>query len=124
MTNFQGWVYSQSTGILSHSGEPIGKGYSGHGEGLNNPKLEMVHSLGPLPKGLWELGMFFDDKHLGVTVCALKPTDQDVFGRGGFFIHGDNKLMNFTASDGCIILSRKLREAIRDSGEKYIEIIN
>lgn len=114
--------YSQSTGILSHGGEPIGKGYAGHGEGLNNPKLEMVHNLGPLPKGTWEIGLFFDDKHLGYCVAALRPTSQDVFGRGGFFIHGDNKRMNHTASDGCIILSKTLRELIRDSGETEITV--
>ena len=90
------WTYSQSTGILSH-GEPLGKGYSGHGQGLNNPKLQMVHNLGPIPKGIWEIGMWFDDPHLGVCVAALRPTDQDVFGRGGFFIHGDNFKMNYTA---------------------------
>ena len=118
-----GWIYSQSTGILSH-GEPIGKGYSGHGQGLNNPKMEMVHSVGPIPKGVWEIGTWFDDKHLGVCVAALRPTDQNTFGRGGFFIHGDNKNMNFTASDGCIILSRQLRESIKKSNEKYIEVVN
>lgn len=117
------WTYSQSTGILS-DGEPKGKGYSGHGQGLNNAKLEMVHNLGPIPKGVWEIGMFFDDQHLGVCVAALKPTSQDVFGRGGFFIHGDNKYMNYSASDGCIILSRQLREAIKNSNEKYIEVVN
>jgi hypothetical protein len=116
------WTYSQGTGILSH-GEPLGKGYSGHGQGLNNPKLEMVHNLGPIPKGVWEIGTFFDDKHLGVIIAALKPTDQDVFGRSGFYIHGDNKRMNFTASDGCIILSKPLRQLIRDSKEKHIAVI-
>lgn len=116
------WTYNQATGILSH-GEPVGKGYSGHGQGLNNPKLQMVHNLGPLPRGIWEIGEWFDDKHLGVCVAALRPTDQDVFGRGGFFIHGDNQRMNHTASDGCIILSRQLREAIKNSNEKYIEVL-
>lgn len=116
------FTYSQSTGILSH-GEPLGKGYAGHGQGLNNPKLEMVHNLGPIPKGVWEIGVWFDDKHLGVCVAALRPTDQEVYGRGGFFIHGDNKRMNFTASDGCIILDKTLRNAIKASGEKYIKVI-
>lgn len=114
--------YSQKTGTLSHGGEPIGKGYAGHGEGLNNPKLEMVHNLGPIPKGVWDIGLFFDDKHLGPCVAALRPTAQDVFGRGGFFIHGDNKRMNHTASDGCIILSKELRELIRDSNETTITV--
>jgi hypothetical protein len=30
----------------------------------------------------------------------------DTFGRGGFFLHGDNSLGNESASEGCIILSR------------------
>jgi len=118
------WQYSQSKGKLLYNNESIGSGYSGHGQGLNNTKLEMVHNLGPIPRGLWEIGIWFDDKHLGPCVAALRPTDQEVFGRGGFFIHGDNKLMNHTASDGCIILSRILREKLRDSKEKYIEVVN
>lgn len=116
------WTYSQSTGILSN-GEPVGKGYSGHGEGLNNPKLEMVHDLGPIPKGTWEIGMFFNDLHLGPCVAALRPISQETFGRGGFFIHGDNKSVNHTGSDGCIILSKTLRETIRDSKETFIAVI-
>lgn len=116
------WTYSQTTGILS-DGEPYGAGYSGHGEGLNNTKLEMVHNLGPIPKGIWEIGMWFDDPHLGPCVAALRPTSQETFGRGGFFIHGDNKSVNHTASDGCIILSKILREAIRDSKETDIAVI-
>src|SRR5271169_2422931 len=98
------WVYQQSTGVLSHAGEPLGKGYSGNGSALNNGKCEMIHDHGPIPKGLWEIGLWFDDKHLGPCVAALRPTSQDVYGRGGFFIHGDNKAMNHSASDGCIIL--------------------
>jgi len=124
MSDTLGWKYSQSTGTLSHGGEPVGRGYAGHGQGYNNPKLEMVHNLGPIPKGVWEIGIWFDDHHLGVCVAALRPTDQEVYGRGGFFIHGDNKLMNNTASDGCIILSRQLREAIKASNEHYIEVVN
>lgn len=117
------FTYSQSTGVLSHNGEPLGRGYSGNSAGLNNPKLEMVHNHGPIPRGVWEIGLWFDDKHLGPCVAALRPTSQDVFGRGGFFIHGDNKAMNFSASDGCIILSKELRQTIRDSGETQLTVI-
>lgn len=118
------WMYSQGTGVLSYASEPVGKGYSGRGEGLNNGKLQMVHNLGPIPRGLWEIGEFCDDKNLGPIVSPLKETSQDVFGRSGFFIHGDNRAVNHSASHGCIILSRALREAIRDSQEQYIEVVN
>lgn len=116
------WTYSQSTGVLS-DGEPCGKGYSGRESGLNNPKLEMVHNLGPIPKGIWEIGMWFDDPHLGPCVAALRPVSQETYGRGGFFIHGDNTGMNHTASDGCIILARYLRQEIKASKATQIEVI-
>lgn len=115
--------YSQSSGILSHSGEPIGRGYSGHKEGLNNSKLQMVHNLGPIPQGEWRIGEFFNDLHLGPCVSPLSPCgDQDTFGRGGFFIHGDNKSMNHSASDGCIIFPLNLRQLIRDSKETTLTV--
>lgn len=116
------WTYSQGTGILSYKGKLEGKGYSGNTQGLNNPKLEMVHNLGPIPKGVWEIGQWFDDRHLGPCVAALRPTSQDVYGRGGFFIHGDNAKMDHSASDGCIILPRFLRQAIKASKETIIEV--
>lgn len=117
-----GFEYSQTSGVLSHGGESIGTGYSGNSEGLNNSNLQMVHNLGPIPQGIWNIGIFFDDSHLGPCVAALQPTSQDVFGRGGFFIHGDNKSMSHSASDGCIILSKVLRQTIRDSGETEITV--
>lgn len=118
----QGWTYSQSTGILS-DGEPLGTGYSGNGIYINDPKSETVHDHGPIPRGVWEIGIWFDDEHLGPCVAALRPTSQDVYGRGGFFIHGDNKDMNKSGSDGCIVLARFLRQSIRASGTKTITVI-
>ena len=44
--------YNQLTGELTtNSGVVIGKGYAGHGEGKNNPAMESVKMVGPLPKG-------------------------------------------------------------------------
>lgn len=118
------WVYEQSTGILEHNGEEVGVGYSGNGSGLNNPKLQMVHNHGPIPQGFWEIGIFFDDLYLGPCVAALKPqAPETIFGRGGFFIHGDNQALNHSASDGCIILSKTFREAIRDSNDNQLQVI-
>lgn len=115
--------YSQTSGLLSRDDKALGYGYSGREKGLNSPDHEMVKNLGPIPKGLWEIGKFAEKTHLGPIVAALRPIGgQNVFGRGGFFIHGDNSKMNNTASHGCIILSRRLREEIRDSGEKQIVV--
>jgi len=43
-------------------------------------------------------------------------------GRSGFLIHGDNSKHNFSASEGCIILSRSTRDAISSSGITRLEV--
>jgi len=90
--------YSQTSGLLKQDDKALGYGYAGHGTGLNNPDFQAVKSTGPIPRGKWEIGKFFDNPgHLGPIVAALRPIGgQNVFGRGGFFIHGDNSKMNNT----------------------------
>lgn len=118
------WRYFQSTGKLFKDNSFIGIGYSGTGMGLNNPKAQSVHNIGPIPIGLWKIGPWVNNKHLGPCVAFLEPSkNTNTFDRSGFFIHGDNKLMNHSASEGCIILSRALREQIKDSGITQIEIV-
>jgi hypothetical protein len=46
-----------------------------------------------------------------------------MFGRSGFFIHGDNQAMNHTASEGCIILPHAARIAIASSGDRGLRVI-
>ena len=117
------FTYSQKTGLLSKDGKALGYGYAGKGPGLNSPDHESVKSTGPIPCGLWEMGQWIPKSHLGPWVVALRPIGgQNVFGRGGFFIHGDNKKGDYSASEGCIILSRNLRDLIRNSGEKKIVV--
>lgn len=117
------WTYAQTTGQLSHNGTVEGTGYSGHGLGLNNGNLEWAHGSGPIPRGLWSIGTFFDHPHLGPIVAHLSPVDHDAHGRTAFFLHGDNSAMNHTASDGCVILARPLREAIRDSADTSFMVV-
>jgi hypothetical protein len=116
------WTYAQSTGALAHDGKVIGHGYSGHGDGLNNPQMESVHGVGPIPAGRWQIGKWHNEDHLGPCVAALDAIGFDPHGRSAFFIHGDNASANHTASDGCIILGPDLRHAIRDSGETSITV--
>jgi hypothetical protein len=46
-----------------------------------------------------------------------------MFGRSGFLMHGDNIRLPGTASEGCIILPRDLREAIWNSADHTLEVI-
>ena len=55
------WVYSQSTGQITHvdsngNSTDVGTGYSGHGEGVNNPEMQNVPSTGPIPQGTYAIG--------------------------------------------------------------------
>lgn len=107
---------------LSFKGKVEGTGYSGKGEGVDNPDKEDVPNVGPIPRGEWSIGDPYDDKKKGPVVLPLKPVGHDAHKRTGFLIHGDNKEMNKTASNGCIILSKVLRERIAKSGVKKLVV--
>lgn len=124
------WVYSQRTGKLGHQAlgdrtlTPFALGYSGHGEGLNNPALQHAPSVGPIPRGLWTIGSPYDSSSTGPFTLRLHPEpDTDVFGRSAFRIHGDNRLGDRSASHGCIVLARIVREAIHESCDNDLEVV-
>lgn len=115
------WSYSQSSGALSHDDVFVGTGYSGKGEGLDNPDLQNVPDVRPIPEGTYTIGPAFTHPGKGPVVMALEPDPSNqMFGRSGFLIHGDNFKMNHTASDGCIILSRPIREQIDGSDDRVL----
>lgn len=115
------WRYATASGELSRDGVPMGAGYSGHGDGLNNPAEEKDKGIGPIPAGNWQIGTAFHHPHLGPCVMHLSA-EGDVFGRTGFFIHGDNREANHTASHGCIILGPHLRHLISESGDRMLSV--
>ena len=112
-------VYSQSTGRwLNADGDLLGIGYSGLGVGLNNPAYEDVEGIGPIPFGRYTIKAPVDDNETGPYSMHLVPdADNEMYGRWGFLIHGDNATMDHTASHGCIILTRPVREAIWGTGD-------
>jgi hypothetical protein len=114
--------YDQSTGRFTQDESLLEVGYSGHGEGRNNPLLEWCPNRGPIPRGLYEIEPAFDDPEgKGPVVFRLKPVGHSACGRTGFMIHGDNE--RHDASLGCIILyrnTRKLIEAERLKGNRLL----
>jgi hypothetical protein len=46
-----------------------------------------------------------------------------MFGRDGFLIHGDSVEHPGTASHGCIIMSRAIREAIAQSDDHELNVV-
>lgn len=126
------WTYHSDTGIVEHNGVTIGRGYSGHApngpgvapDGINNPALESDPDVGPIPRGDYTIGGFFDDLEKGPIVANLTPLPAtQTFGRSGFMIHGDNPAMDETASLGCIILAHPIRAMIASSGDASLEVV-
>jgi hypothetical protein len=119
------WLYEQSSGNLSLNTIFIGIGYSGHGSGLNNPAAQNQPNIGPIPAGTYTIGApHTPPDHLGPLALPLYPNPANtMFGRFGFFIHGDNQFGNNTASDGCIIMAHDIRQQIASSDDKTLTVI-
>ncbi len=118
------WTYTQVNGRLEKDGELIATGYSGFGAGKNNPAMQNVPNIGPIPLGEYEIGPPHDTVTHGPHVMALTPSaGTNTFGRDGFLIHGDSKVSPGTASHGCIILPRVVREQISVSGEMRVQVV-
>ena len=104
------FTYQQSTGILTHDGAEVEVGYSGNGQWMNDPASQNVKDHGPIPQGVYTIGEPEQDPVTGPVSMRLQPAaGNEMFGRGDFLIHGDNALMDHTASDGCIILPHPAR---------------
>lgn len=118
------WTYHQATGELFRDGELVATGYSGQAEGKNNPALQAVAGVGPIPQGRYRIGARFQHAKKGPVCMRLAPCEgTDACGRGGFLIHGDSRKAPGTASRGCIILPRAIRESIAASKDRDLEVV-
>lgn len=119
------WTYKQSDGTLSKDGSPVATGYSGLGPGKNNTQKQSVPNVGPIPMGVWEIGTPRDTETHGPYVLPLTPDHEtDTFGRSGFLCHGDSVKAPGTASHGCIIMPRTVREQIWHSGDHKLQVVS
>jgi len=125
------WTYIQRTGELLHNGEHVAVGYSGYDnpqtgqQGKNNPDLESVPEVGPIPVGQYSIGAPEDTVTHGPFVLPLTPdAANQMFGRDGFLIHGDSVVEPGTASRGCIIMARPVRDEVATSGDAALEVIS
>ena len=127
------WFYEQSTGEMAHidaSGniDDVELGYAGNGTGLNNPSQQNLGDVGPPPQGVYIIG----PQQLNVTQNGTRlpasmqltplPSNQ-MFGRGGFLIHGPHANDHFDSSNGCPVFNRPSRDAIGDSGDDCLGVI-
>lgn len=124
------WQWDQSAGELSRDGHLVCKGYSGNGRGKNNPSLQGLAGVGPVPVGKWRVVEKYDSHNVGPYALVIHAVDatpsndtHDVTGRGSFRIHGDSIRAPGTASKGCIILPRVVRAKIWESGDRDLEVV-
>ena len=87
-------------------------------------------SAGTLSRGRYRIGTPRTSQRTGPFVMDLFPMDvtpndtrHDATGRSAFQIHGDSVKAPGTASSGCIILPRTVREMIWRSGDHVIEVV-
>lgn len=125
--------YDQKTGQMTHvlpdgSRVTVGTGYSGKGDGLNNPDEQYTPNTGPIPQGTYTIEPQRDNVtgagHKLPGSMRLDPTlDTDTHGRAGFLIHGDNSRGDNSASNGCIILPRPARNDIGGSSDHTLVVV-
>lgn len=118
------WIWDQSQGALFRDGKLVSKGYSGKGRGKNNPALQGVVGVGPIPQGNWKITGKYNSARVGPYALVLEPENNSIaLGRSAFRIHGDSVSRPGDASNGCIILPRKVRELIWSSGDFILKVI-
>jgi len=118
------WTWDQSAGALSRAGAIVSRGYSGRGRGLDNPGMQAVQGVGPIPAGRWRFAAIAEDNHTGPFSIIIMPAPgTDTLGRAGFRCHGDNARLDHSASHGCIILPRADRQKIWASGDRDLLVV-
>ena len=115
------WVFNVKAGqLISPSGEHF-TAYSGHAEGVNNPTLQNVKDVGPIPSGLWNIGELTDTAHHGPDARPLTPCPgTNTYGRSEFWCHGDEVKHpgQHLASLGCVIAAHNVR--VQMSGQLQV----
>jgi len=116
-------TYSQATGHIKCVDNATGKvvaegnGYAGYGHGKNDPDMQNVGYVGPLPRGDYRMGPTLDRKKTGPMTIMLMyiggaepfPTNR---AKDMFRIHGDSKKHPGDASEGCIVQGGDVRKKI------------
>lgn len=103
-------------------------GYAGAKGSVNNPNASHIRATGPLPKGKYRLVERTHDRFKAPAFFLSPHPDNEMFGRAGFWIHGDNIKGDRSASTGCIVLGWHDRSFVkrliaRDGGFATLEVI-
>ncbi|QYW05552.1 hypothetical protein pEaSNUABM25_00196 [Erwinia phage pEa_SNUABM_25] len=119
------WTYKQSTGELFDANHQlVARGYAGLGAHKNDPQSQSVKNEGPLPQGVYTCSAPRTSQKTGPYIMDLVPhKDNEMFGRASFQMHGDSIKAPGTASNGCIVMPRNIREKVWSSKDHEITVI-
>ena len=111
------WTFQISSGDITSPDGIVTRdcAYSGNGQFINNANFTGLKEHGPIPIGEYRMVRAFEPR-MGSIVFALFPSPINVmYGRSLFYIHADNKFHNNSASEGCIVVTLAIREAMEKS---------
>lgn len=119
------WVWASKTGaLLDHKLRLKTYGYAGREAGFNNPLMQHIKGIGPIPEGLYTMEAPHESPTTGPYSLRLVPhEDNEMYGRSSFAMHGDSTAAPGTASHGCIVVGREHREAAWTSGDHDVRVI-
>jgi hypothetical protein len=111
--------------MFDPTGGLAGTGYSGAPGYVDNPADTALKDRGPLPEGFYTMSKPEDRADTGPLSIPLIPdATTQLYGRSGFFCHGDNALHNESGSCGCIVLGRPIREALAASSDNRLQVVS
>lgn len=126
------WTYKQTTGeLFNPDGVFVAKGYAGgnlgkNPEGKNNPDMQFVHNVGPLPQGWYTIEPPIEHSTVGLFALPLTPDpENNMGGRGHFYIHGDliGHAGEDVGSEGCVVMPNATRHEVASSGNNRLEVV-
>ena len=120
------WFYEQRSGKIWRNNDvmALAVAYSGAPGAVNDPSKQHLKAVGPIPRGVYKILPAVNHPRLGPVALQLEPDEwNEMFNRDDFWMHGDNKLRNRSASKGCIIADRAPRETVNNSTDKTLVVV-
>ena len=122
------WLYHQSTGDIYYLNgviAPVETAYSGYGSCKNNPDMQGIKSLGPIPIGDYQVGdvTTIHNGSIKNAIPLVPFASNHMFGRDGFFMHGDGTVEPGKASEGCIVCSLQTRLKVASSRPTVLHVV-
>jgi RHS repeat-associated protein len=98
-------------------------GYSGAPGYKNEPSAMGIKDSGPLPPGIQAIGDgSYDSRKTGPATITLDQIAGWSFDRDDFRFHGDSTRHPGSASNGCVVVGRRTRDAIAGAGGGFMSV--